>query len=86
MTSIRVLMALAAQYNLELHQMDVKTAFLNGRLDEEVYMAIHEGLKISSEKNTIAFTKANADQNVYVHFQENGKQFIASPHEDQGET
>ncbi|OAE24331.1 hypothetical protein AXG93_2798s1040 [Marchantia polymorpha subsp. ruderalis] len=50
MTSIRVLMALAAQYNLELHQMDVKIAFLNGVLDEEVCMALPEGLNISSEK------------------------------------
>ncbi|OAE32324.1 hypothetical protein AXG93_809s1050 [Marchantia polymorpha subsp. ruderalis] len=53
MTSIRVLMALAAQYNLELHQMDVKTAILNGRLHEEVYMVILEGLKVSFEKNKI---------------------------------
>ena len=32
-------MALVAHYNLELHQMDVKTAFLNGDLYEDVYMA-----------------------------------------------
>jgi len=31
-------MALVAQYDLELHQMDVKTSFLNRDLDEEVYM------------------------------------------------
>jgi hypothetical protein len=32
-------MALVAHYDLELYQMDVKTAFLNGDLDENVYMA-----------------------------------------------
>ena len=37
-TSIRVLMTLASIYKLGVHQMDVKTAFLNGNLDEEVYM------------------------------------------------
>ena len=37
-TSIRVLLASSSIYNLYVHQMDVKMAFLNGDLDEEVYM------------------------------------------------
>ena len=36
--SFRVIMAIVAHFDLELHQMDVKTTFLNGDLDEEVYM------------------------------------------------
>ena len=32
-------MALMARYDLELHQMDVKTVFLNEDLEENVYMA-----------------------------------------------
>lgn len=36
--SIRIILALVAHCNLELHQMDVKTAFLNSDLDENIYM------------------------------------------------
>ena len=36
--SIRVLLAMGAQYDLILHQMDVSTVFLNGDLSEEAYM------------------------------------------------
>jgi len=32
--SSRIIMALIAHFNLDLHQMDVKTKFLNGNLDE----------------------------------------------------
>jgi hypothetical protein len=44
--SFRIVMALVAHYDLELHQMDVKTAFLNGDLRESVYMAHPEGFDI----------------------------------------
>jgi len=42
--SIRVLLALAAGDGLLVHQMDVKSAFLNAALDEELYMAVPPGL------------------------------------------
>ncbi|KAD4585071.1 hypothetical protein E3N88_22672 [Mikania micrantha] len=43
--SLRIVMALVAHFDLELHQMDVKTAFLNGELYEDVYMTQPEGFK-----------------------------------------
>ena len=41
--SIRMVLAIVALRNLEVHQMDVTTAFLNGDLDEEIYMEQPEG-------------------------------------------
>jgi hypothetical protein len=38
LTIIHVLLSLAASHGLLVHQMDVKTTFLNGELDEEIYM------------------------------------------------
>lgn len=38
MTTVRTLLSVAVQRNLHLHQMDVRTAFLNGKLSETVYM------------------------------------------------
>ena len=38
LTTIRVLLSLAASHGLPVHQMNVKTAFLNGELKEEIYM------------------------------------------------
>jgi hypothetical protein len=36
--AFRIVMALVAHYDLELHQMNVKTALLNGDLQESLYM------------------------------------------------
>ena len=46
MSSIRMLIAIAAMRNLEVHQMDVKTAFLNGDLNEEIYIKQPEGFVV----------------------------------------
>ena len=43
-------MALVAYYDLKLHQMDVKTAFLNGELDQNVYMAQPKGFVVKGKE------------------------------------
>ncbi|PHT43509.1 ATP phosphoribosyltransferase 1, chloroplastic [Capsicum baccatum] len=52
-TSIRMLIALAAVYDLQIHQMDVKTAFLNGELEEEIYMEQPEGFVVPGKENKV---------------------------------
>ncbi|GKE97624.1 zinc finger, CCHC-type containing protein, partial [Tanacetum coccineum] len=52
-TTIRLLLALAAIQNLVIHQMDVKTAFLNGDLDEEVYMKQPKGFVMPGNEHKV---------------------------------
>ena len=42
-------MAMVAYYDLELHQIDVKTSFLNESLDEEVYMHQPKGFSVKGK-------------------------------------
>ena len=48
-TSIRTIMALASMMKWDLHQMDVKKTFLNGVIDEEVYIEQPQGLKLKTK-------------------------------------
>jgi hypothetical protein len=52
-TTIRVLLALAASHGQHIHQMDVSMAFLYGELDEEIYMEQPDGYKIPGQKNKV---------------------------------
>nr|GEY07677.1 zinc finger, CCHC-type [Tanacetum cinerariifolium] len=56
-STIRLLIAMALIHNLVIHQMDVKTAFLNGDLDEEVYMNQSPGFIMSGNENKVDMTK-----------------------------
>jgi len=51
LASIRILLAIAAIFGLEIHQMDVVTAFLAGELEEEIYMEQPEGRVERMRKN-----------------------------------
>ena len=46
-------MSLVAHYDLELHQMDIRTAFLNGNLNEEIYMKQPEGFQESGREHLV---------------------------------
>ena len=51
--SIRLILAIVAHIDLELHQMDVKTIFLNGELNEETYMEQPAGFIIQGQEHKV---------------------------------
>ena len=51
--SLRIVMALVAHYDLELHQMNMKTTFLNGDLGEEVYMDQLDGFLTTGKEHLV---------------------------------
>jgi hypothetical protein len=53
MTTICMLVALAACHDLLIHQMDVKIAFLNGELDEKIYMNQPNGFVAPGQENNV---------------------------------
>ena len=53
LTTIRVLLSLAASHDLFIHQMDVKTAFLNGELEEEIYMDQPDGFIVNGQEGKV---------------------------------
>uniref|UniRef100_A0A6N2L3B4 Fe2OG dioxygenase domain-containing protein n=1 Tax=Salix viminalis TaxID=40686 RepID=A0A6N2L3B4_SALVM len=55
--SFRIIMALVAHFNLELYQMDVKTAFLSGNIDETIYMLQPENFVSGDPKNIVCKLK-----------------------------
>jgi hypothetical protein len=56
-TSIRTIIALAAKMKWKLHQMDVKTAFLNGVIEEEVYIEKPQGFEVEDWKSHVCRLK-----------------------------
>ncbi|KAJ9561157.1 hypothetical protein OSB04_006317 [Centaurea solstitialis] len=79
--SIRILMAISAYFNYEIWQMDVKTAFLNGKLTEDVYMEQPEGFEDPKNPNKVCkllksiYGLKQASRSWNLHFDERIKEF-----------
>ncbi|KAJ9561697.1 hypothetical protein OSB04_006857 [Centaurea solstitialis] len=79
--SIRISMAISAYFNYEIWQMDVKTAFLNGKLTEDVYMQQPEGFVDSKNPDKVCkllksvYGLKQASRSWNLHFDERIKEF-----------
>jgi len=56
-TSVRLILAIVAHMDLELYQMDVKTAFLNGELNDEIYMDQPLGFETKEQERKVCKLK-----------------------------
>ncbi|GKB70666.1 retrovirus-related pol polyprotein from transposon TNT 1-94, partial [Tanacetum coccineum] len=78
MGSIRVVLGLAASLDLEVEQIDVKTAFLHGDLDKEIYMEQPEGFQVKGKEGYVSFLHGDLDKEIYMEqpegFQVKGKE------------
>lgn len=54
LNSIKVLLTIATQCILHIHQLDVKTAFFHAIIEEDIYMIILENLKVPSSSNLVS--------------------------------
>jgi hypothetical protein len=57
LTSIRFMLSVAAAFDFEVEQMDVKTTFLHGDLEEEIYMKQPEGFFVKGKKELVCKLK-----------------------------
>jgi hypothetical protein len=56
-SSICTFSSIVAAHDLELEQLDVKTAFLHGEIEEEIYMDQHEGFIVPGKENCVCKLK-----------------------------
>ena len=53
MSTIRLVLGMVAIENLHLEQLDLKTAFLHGNLEEDLYMIQPEGFTVQGQENLV---------------------------------
>ena len=53
MSSIRIVLSLAASLDLKIEQSDIKTTFLHGDLEEEIYMEQPEEFEVVGNENLV---------------------------------
>jgi hypothetical protein len=79
--SLRIIMALVAHYDLELHQMDVKMTFLNEDLLENVYMTQPKGFAMKGKEHMGCHLKKSiyglkqTSRQLYLKFDETIRNF-----------
>ena len=74
--SIRILLAIASHLNFKLYQMDVKSAFLNGMLQEEVYVEQPKGFVDPHRPDDVyltehGFKRGSADTTLFIRNDKN---------------
>jgi hypothetical protein len=78
---LRIIMTLVTHYDLELHQMDVKTAFLNVDLLDNVYMAQPKGFAVKWKEHMRCYLRKSiyglkhVSRQWYLKFDENIRSF-----------
>ena len=66
-SSMRILLSIAASHDMELHQGDVETAFLNPAIDEEIYMRLPDGSVVRLLKSLYGLKQAPRLWNTQIH-------------------
>src|SRR6516165_8230006 len=86
--SIRIMLAIAVYHDYEIWQMDVKTAFLNGNLVEDVYMTQPEGFIVPENANKVCklqrsiYKLKQASRSWNRRFDETTKEFVFIQNKD----
>ena len=79
--SLCMLLAIAAHFDLEVHHIDIKSAYLNGNLDEEIYMEQPKGFVVKGKENQVCLLKKalyslkQAGRQWHVHLNDTLKEF-----------